>query len=681
MDSAIKPRAYRSSKRNKPCDRCEQAKVACSRSRLEDRSQMQPTEHDTNRSTPVSNLSEQRAYGDAPWEDSTTHPMSVGSLQAHNDDAIFAPNAPTQDDVNTDFSAQISQSLEGLQGCSAHLFGTSSESDPWLWRHCKFDDFGMRFLHHSRIRNAGGVPLAQKIPVHFNIESIHLHESARKETNVRESWIHTRDELNCVVPLEYGARLVVLFFKHVFPVIPVVSRSQLGMSFGAQLPSMSAVEQCPVHLLAAIYALSLRFTSDDGHLAVWSAQTAPCSHVMWRLVYEKLQEEIHQAQLSVVQATLLYLHKEPSNDRRHDIAETPFVWAWTGKLVGLATSLGLHIECSMWAIPSWEKRLRKRLWWAVYAEDKWRSLLMGRPPYTHRQEWDVEQLNSSDFEHELGDHFDARRNLFIGFSKLSEIAEAVQETFYSLRASQKLSVDMSASLAAATPLLERLNNWRSRAENHGIFATDQNELNSQGPLPTVHFAYRILILYVYRALLRPMVQSASPPHIIDLDGLQTFDCTTGPGSFTWNGLGQADAIPFPAPHVSGGSLEEVTKDVTRAANECAAGIVNFVRHLSVGDMSEFWHSWSRLGYAVVSNFIVLLIVQAPSAHSAQDAKHSLDIWTQTLRAQCRTCSVARLGMLRLNTFDLAGLAQTFYLAPHVKQGLGHGSSNINEVNI
>ena len=311
---------------------------------------------------------------------------------------------------------------------------------------------------------------------------------------------------------------------------------------------------------------------------------------MWRLVYEKLQEEIHQAQLSVVQATLLYLHKEPCDDRRHDLAETPFVWAWTGKLVGLATSLGLNIECSMWAIPSWEKRLRKRLWWAVYAEDKWRSLLMGRPPYIHRHEWDVEQLNSSHFGHESEDLFDAGRNLFLGFSRLSEIAEAVQETLYSLRASQKLSVDMSASLAAATPLLERLDNWRSRAENHGIFATDQNRLNSQGPLPTMHFAYRILVIYIYRALLRPMVQSASPPHVIDLDGPQTFDCTTGPGDSTWNDPGQADATPFLAPHVFAGSQGEMTKDVTRAANECAVGIVNFVRGLSVGDMSEFWYS-------------------------------------------------------------------------------------------
>lgn len=228
MESTTKSRTYRSAKRNKPCNRCrsmktrcqviagsqctrcEHARVDCSLSRSEDISQMQPIERDNNRSTPVSDLLEQRTYLDAPWADNTAHSVSVGSLRTDNDAASFAQHAPAQDNLNTHFSTQISQSLEDMQGCSAHLFGTSSESDPWLWRHCKFDDFGIRFSHYSKVRNAGGVPHAQKIPIHFNIESIQLHESARKETKVPESWIHSRDELNHVVPLEYGARLVTL---------------------------------------------------------------------------------------------------------------------------------------------------------------------------------------------------------------------------------------------------------------------------------------------------------------------------------------------------------------------------------------------------------------------------------------------------------------------------------------
>lgn len=66
-------------------------------------------------------------------------------------------------------------------------------------------------------------------------------------------------------------------------------------------------------------------------------------------------------------------------------------------LIGLATSLGLQLECRPMALPAWERRLRRRLWWAIYTEDKWRSLVLRRPPYIKSDEWDVTDLDESDF--------------------------------------------------------------------------------------------------------------------------------------------------------------------------------------------------------------------------------------------------------------------------------------------
>jgi hypothetical protein len=258
-------------------------------------------------------------------------------------------------------------------------------------------------------------------------------------------WSSDKDLLHCefLIPAIYRLQRPGLtsndrFCKHIFPMLPIISRSQLGISSTSRLPPRSALERVPLHLLAAIYASALRFVADDEHLSVWHSQTSPSTEAIWRLVYEELQEDVHQSQLSVVQAALLYLHKDPSDDGRHTLSDTPFVWSWVGKVVGLTTALGIHTECSMWAIPSWEKRLRKRIWWAVYAEDKWRSLLMGRPPYIHPQEWDIEDLDTSDFRSSSPDKPDAGTNLFRNFVSLTRIAESVQTTFYSLRAAQRL---------------------------------------------------------------------------------------------------------------------------------------------------------------------------------------------------------------------------------------------------
>ena len=358
-----------------------------------------------------------------------------------------------------------------------------------------------------------------------------------------------------------------------------------------RLPLAAALERCPLHLLGAMYALALRFVPHDEHLAVWFSQTTLSVDMLWRFVYEELQEQVHQPSLSVVQASLLYLHKEPADEKRHSLADTPFVWSWTGKLVGLATSLGLHTECSMWAIPSWEKRLRRRLWWAVYAEDKWRSLLMGRPPYIHSQEWDVEELDASYFGSTSADVTQEEHVPFQSFVSLTQIAESVQESLYSLKASQRLANDMIASIQVARPLLERLEAWRSSSAEYGHLPEDPSDTNpTAASRSSLHFTYHLLVIYVYRALLRPMVRSMTPPHIIDLEEPIVFDNSLDLADFNWDVPWLTNITPFPATNVADDSTAEVVEDITRSATECAAGMINRVRRFSFGDLSSFWHS-------------------------------------------------------------------------------------------
>lgn len=186
--------------------------------------------------------------------------------------------------------------------------------------------------------------------------------------------------------------------KFVFPALPIISRSQLGLTTAPyQLPELAALDKIPVHLLAAIYASAFPFVAHDDYLCVLSTYHTSPVETLWRMVYELVTEEIHSPRLAVLQAALLYTHKQPRDEVRLTTADTPFLWSFIGQIVGLACSLGLHIECRMWGIPAWEKRLRRRLWWAVYTEDKWRSLLMGRPPYIHSAEWDVSELDEGDF--------------------------------------------------------------------------------------------------------------------------------------------------------------------------------------------------------------------------------------------------------------------------------------------
>lgn len=104
-------------------------------------------------------------------------------------------------------STQLSHSLDQIQGHTVQLLGGSSESDPWLLRHCRFDELGLQSFHKVHYRHAGGVPTRDKIPVHFLVSDDELFESAATETRVNDE-SELRTELDALVPQVYGARLV-----------------------------------------------------------------------------------------------------------------------------------------------------------------------------------------------------------------------------------------------------------------------------------------------------------------------------------------------------------------------------------------------------------------------------------------------------------------------------------------
>lgn len=199
-------------------------------------------------------------------------------------------------------------------------------------------------------------------------------------------------------------------------------------------PGHNALDHVPCHLLGAIYGLALPFARNDEHLSIVEMyRQLPCEAV-WRIVYDSLQEQLHRPRLSVLQAGLFYLHKTRQDNLAFATAPDAFKWSWLGSLVGVAHNLGLHLETRMCAIPAEERQIRIRLWWALYIEDKWLSLLTGRPPYICEAEWDAGELIESDFTVPptvpLADisHADLTRP-FRDMARLSTIADTVQSSF------------------------------------------------------------------------------------------------------------------------------------------------------------------------------------------------------------------------------------------------------------
>ncbi|KAL2836943.1 fungal-specific transcription factor domain-containing protein [Aspergillus pseudoustus] len=549
------------------------------------------------------------------------------------------------------------RSLDKLDGFSSQYFGLSGESDPYLLRHFRFlSDGQTQFfkVHFRSLAVEGETGNSAQPPVQFMVSSDELGNAMKSETTFGNlsppDSAHDRLE-NMVAP-EEGRRLVGLFLRYVFPSLPIISRSELGIGKHKTFPSASALSKLPPHLLAAIYAISIQFCHYDPILCVSKVYTKPPTDQLWKLALQEIFREIHTPHLAVLQAILLYLQK-PQVEMSGAVADSPFRWSFLSIAVSLSSTLGLHLDCRAWPIPEWEKRLRRRLWWAVYSESAWRSLLMGFPNHIHDDHWAVEELDKTDFlvdAHSPNDvdspqdapqlppeaDADMYRYDFVYLVRLACIASDIYWKFYTLKATSRLAKDLHSSLSVAKPLRTRLDEWYSALPEeyklHQITTPSGSLGNGRRFVAYLRLSYLTLELFIYRALLRPIGHTVSPQ--------------------------QTSSLPRPTTQ----SLEEREDNMDPAieatyiaAEGCASLIISYVSGLKSRDFNAFWFSWSRVCFSTVSNYAVTLLLQAPSSAHAETSKRLVDEWLETLRTHSPAFSQVRLGLLRLDVMHWVGL--------------------------
>lgn len=211
-------RPYRS-KRHPPCDQCRRKKLRCNKNarytcqRCEQRNlscsfnQYQPNEPSPSTVLPGSvPLPEPE-----PVPPRAPAPASVPPVFSDSPLPLFRTpiDFPFITESTPGRFGQTIQTLDQLPGWSTQVIGASGESDPWLLRHCRFDDRGFLRFHQVHFRNAGGVPLDEKIPVHFLVTAEGLYHASKEATMFPKRDL-IQEELESLVPLECGQRLVAL---------------------------------------------------------------------------------------------------------------------------------------------------------------------------------------------------------------------------------------------------------------------------------------------------------------------------------------------------------------------------------------------------------------------------------------------------------------------------------------
>ncbi|PTD13004.1 Transcriptional activator protein DAL81 [Fusarium culmorum] len=510
--------------------------------------------------------------------------------------------------------------LDRTMGCSstrfAELYGLGSDMEPILMRHRPYDPQTHEFsLDTHAIRRVLERDDGQEYPLTFHM--------ARDEKAVDGDPTFSQVDAieSCVRP--HGPSLVELFWRHVQPCYPILSKDPFTLAYS------QSYRRIPAALLGAIYLSAIRWWTYDPELSI---RSPPDAALLRRMLRTAIPASYHRPKLSSIQAALLLLQCQPEDPLNPDHT---FQWGLTCQALAIGQCLGLHLDASSWTIPQWERNVRKRLSWALFMQDRWTALAYGRPVHIHDDDWTVGDLTPadfSDFESEVpnapsasgsvsssvsvsGSDDDRRSIAYTGMTqyikmvRLTQILSVVYSTFYTARTCREQ--DTMILFEKARPLFEMLTNWY-----HSIPPTLQMNVIYQRKLcfhGYLHFSYYGVVMTLLRRLIR---STALPPRCSD---------------------------------------DRVLSSIRQIALQTAQSAINFVISLRPDHLEAFWYFTSPYLFSLLGSFTTLLLVTSLSSQERHFWQETLNSYLWNLRMMSKSHQPMQYAVNRLEGAILRGL--------------------------
>ncbi|KAJ5111422.1 hypothetical protein N7532_001957 [Penicillium argentinense] len=395
-----------------------------------------------------------RKLEDSPRENDSVKRSSIQSSQP----------TPNDEAVRLQHGAMI---RPGFFNQSTQHIGMTTELEPALLEFLPLDEYDECTVSNSRIRRCADDCTFMRV-----VDTVPIGDSQAVSLDAIES---------LVAP--YGSTLIEKFFEHVHPSFPILMEDAFRQSYRER-------RQLSPLLLAAVYVLTLKFV--DVGASTQSARR-PDAARLESTALKLLIESLPFPSISTIQAGLLLTQKS-----------TLATASLNGQLVTACFELGLHQDCSNWRMQIWEKGLRKRLAWALYMQDKWSSLVHGRPSQIFAFNWTVKDLVEDDFSDAFLSGTDsAHDSAAVGHGPLFVLPYAIED-FQAAGNQQTRMI-----LEKAKPAQIRLKEWFSslpaalkmESSTGELVETITDEHARNGALHLAYFATEITL---HRCIVRPV---------------------------------------------------------------------------------------------------------------------------------------------------------------------------------
>ena len=403
----------------------------------------------------------------------------------------------------------------------------------------------------------------------------------------------------------HGPALIDIYFRNVHPSYPIIQKKVFldRLSHGDR--------QFNPPLLAAMYLLALSWWSREPSLA---QHPKPDVGRLEYIAITSLTIAMQRPRISAVQAGLLLLQRAKSS-----------TWTLTVQLVALGQDIGLHLDCSDWSIPRWERRLRKRLAWALYMQDKWSALMHGRPSHINAADWAVQPPTEEDFDDSVDPDTDDTldpeiqkgQTLFMQMIALTSIMAEVCATFYSQTAKEEYAragrLATQLVLNRAKPVQIKLKDW---------FAKLPVECKMDGFVPGqlcsvgyLHLGYFATEISIHRRIVQSLDPATANPYML-------YICRS-------------------------------------AAKTRLISAMDFVNRLRPEHLDAFWYFASTSNIALIGTFGALLMATSPAKEEAEFYQSRLAElkWTLEVSARKAPWIGGALELLNANMEMLQGLPE------------------------
>lgn len=267
--------------------------------------------------------------------------------------------------------------------------------------------------------------------------------------NVEIDILHQRGAF-LLPPRSLCDELIESYFKWVHPLLPVVNRTRFMRQY--RDPSNP-----PSLLLLQSILLAGSRVCKNPQLMDANGSTTPAALTFYKRAKALYDANYEDDRVTIVQSLLMmgWYWEGPEDVTKN-------VFYWTRVAIIVAQGSGMHRSVEGSQLSRADKRLWKRIWWALFTRDRSVAVALGRPVHINLDDSDVEMLTEEDFIEDEPDRpseyppNEIHVQFFLQYVKLCEIMGIVLSQQYSVasKGRRQNAIDLTHSDMALADWLQ-----------------------------------------------------------------------------------------------------------------------------------------------------------------------------------------------------------------------------------